>query len=118
MYSSAYSDPKGAPWLMAAIKQVTDLATRLARECKDRDATPGLLELQRHMRVVQQDFLVLQQSRDKLSFENMRLKKEVASFKTGTAPVLDTVLPAAAAAPVQSAARIHDGFVWTKVDQS
>ncbi len=115
MESAGYSGWKGAPWLMAAIKQVSDLAARLSRECKDRDSTPSLLELQRHMRVVQQDFLVLQQSRDKLSFENIRLKKELASLKTGTASAAVQAAPAVAGIP---APRGNDGFVWDKVNKA
>ena len=115
MESAGYSRWKGAPWVMAAIKQVADLAARLSRECKDRDSTPSLLELQRHMRVVQQDFLVLQQSRDKLSFENIRLKKEIASLKSGPAPIAVQAAPAVARIP---APRGNDGFVWDKIDKS
>lgn len=102
---------------MAGIKEASDLAARIARECKDRGAVPGLTELQRHMRAVQQDFLVLQQSRDKLSFENLRLKKEIAVMKSGPAPQAPepvTILQPGAAASVRS----HDGFVWDKAGKS
>ncbi|HZP10847.1 MAG TPA: hypothetical protein VFB36_00355 [Nevskiaceae bacterium] len=100
---------------MAGIKQASDLAARIARECKDRDSVPGLTELQRHMRVVQQDFLILQQSRDKLTFENARLKKEIAAMKGPGSPApSQPASQAAAANPVRG----HDGFVWDKTDKT